>query len=182
MSAAITAPAIHADSHDTHGAVDGHGHGLVDANGEYVGPMFDDHDKQYLKVFAGLVVLTAVEVGLSYSGLKDKKAGLAVPLLVLAFIKFAIVAGFFMHLKFDTPLLRRLFVVGGVLAGFCYTLVLFALGAFGGTPPWVVFPAYGAFALVLLVTWVFRGGSDVDAGHAADGHVEAGGHAVSHGH
>jgi cytochrome c oxidase subunit IV len=168
------APTVHADTH----SIDAHGidsHAVVD--GEF--PLFDDHDKQYLKVFVGLVVLTAIEVYLSYSPLSDKKAGLAVPLLVLAFIKFAIVAGFFMHLKFDTPLLRRLFVGGAVLAGFCYTLVLFALGAFAGTSPWIVFPAYAVFALILLVTWVFRGGKlDSDEHDGGDDHAH--GHAAAH--
>jgi cytochrome c oxidase subunit IV len=170
------APTVHVDTHvDTH-ANDHTDDALVD--GEF--PLFDDHDKQYLKVFAGLVVLTAIEVYLSYSPLSDKKAGLAVPLLVLAFIKFAIVAGFFMHLKFDTPLLRRLFVGGAVLAGFCYTLVLFALGGFGGTSPWIVFTAYGIFSLVLLVTWVFRGGKLDSGDHDADSADDAHGHAAAH--
>ena len=37
-------------------------------------------------------------------------------LMVLAVIKFAMVAAFFMHLKFDSPMLRRLFVTGIILA------------------------------------------------------------------
>jgi caa(3)-type oxidase subunit IV len=143
---------------------------------DYVGPMFDDHDKQYLKVFVGLVALTATEVYLSYSPLKDKKIGLAVPLMLLAAVKFAVVAGFFMHLKFDTALLRRLFVGGAVLAGFCYTGILTALGAFRGTSPWVIFPAYAVFALVMLVTWVFRGdGKDTREHDDHDGHDHAAG-------
>ena len=136
---------------------------------EYTGPMFDEHDKQYLKVFAGLVALTAFEVYLSYSPLADAKAGLALPLMGLALIKFVMVAGFFMHLKFDTPLLRRLFIGGGVLATFCYVMVLAAMGRFSGTSLYAAFGLYGAFAAIVLGVWVFRGNGNGDAvdSHAA---------------
>lgn len=144
---------------------------------EYTGPMFDEHDKQYLKVFAGLVALTALEVYLSYSPLKNAKAGLALPLMGLALIKFIIVAGFFMHLKFDTPLLRRLFIVGGVLASFCYIMVLGAMGRFSGTSLYAAFGIYAAFAATMLGVWVFRGNGDNAEGaedthgsHAATSH------------
>ena len=137
---------------------------------EYNGPMFDEHDKQYLKVFAGLVALTALEVYLSYSPLKDAKAGLALPLMGLALIKFIIVAGFFMHLKFDTPLLRRLFIVGGVLASFCYIMVLGAMGRFSGTSLYAAFGIYAAFAAVMLGVWVFRGNGNEAGEGTEDSH------------
>ena len=144
------------------------------AEAEYTGPMFDEHDKQYFKVFAGLVALTALEVYLSYSPLNDKKAGLALPLMGLALIKFILVAGFFMHLKFDSPLLRRLFIGGGVLATFCYVLVLCAMGRFSGTSLYAALGIYGAFAATMLGTWVFRGnGTDV-------GSVDSDSHAPAH--
>ena len=138
---------------------------------EYTGPMFDEHDKQYLKVFAGLVALTALEVYLSYSPLKDAKAGLALPLMGLALIKFIIVAGFFMHLKFDTPLLRRLFIVGGVLASFCYIMVLGAMGRFSGTSLYAAFGIYAAFAAIMLGVWVFRGNGDETVEGVEDSHA-----------
>ena len=140
------------------------------APAEYDGPAFTDHDKQYLLVALGLGILTAIEVYLSYSPLKDKKAGLALPLLALAAIKFVIVAGFFMHLKFESPLFRRLFVGGAILAGFCYLAVLSAFGVLSGPVHWVI---YIVASIVMLAVWVFRGGG-VDApadGHAADGHA-----------
>lgn len=140
------------------------------ASGEYTGPAFTDHDKQYLLVALGLAVLTGIEVYLSYSPLKDAKAGLALPLLALAAIKFVIVAGFFMHLRFDSPLFRRFFVGGAVLAGFCYLAVLSAFNVLTGPVHWVI---YVVSSIVMLAVWVFRGGG-VDApadGHAADGHA-----------
>ena len=132
-----------------------------DEKGEYIGPAFTAKDKQYLKIFVILLVLTGIEVGLSYTPLESKKAAFALPMLALAGIKFVIVAGFFMHLKFDSPLMRRLFIIGAVLAGFCYTAVLSAVGQFTGAGHWLV---YGAFAATILVVWVFRGNDGVVMG------------------
>jgi caa(3)-type oxidase subunit IV len=131
------------------------------AAGEYVGPAFTAKDKQNFKIFVVLLILTGIEVGLSYTSLESKKAAFALPMLGLAAIKFVIVAGYFMHLKFDSPLMRRLFIIGAVLAGFCYSAVLSAVGQFEGAGHWLV---YGAFSLVLLVVWVFRGDDGVVMG------------------
>ncbi|MGH9036105.1 MAG: cytochrome C oxidase subunit IV family protein [Acidimicrobiia bacterium] len=96
------------------------GHGT----GTHPGP------RQYIGVAAILAVLTAVEVGLYYTDL----AGLALVsiLLGLAAVKFGMVAAYFMHLKFDGRLLRRLFGTGIVLAGGVYTVALFTLGVLVG--------------------------------------------------
>jgi hypothetical protein len=48
-------------------------------------------------------------------------------LLVLAILKFSLVAAFFMHLKFDSPMLRRVFVAGIILAAVVYTVALLTL-------------------------------------------------------
>ena len=132
-----------------------------DQNGEYVGPAFTAKDKQYVKIFVILLVLTGIEVGLSYTPLEDKKALFALPMLALAAIKFIVVAGYFMHLKFDSPLMRRLFIVGAILAVFCYNAVLTAVGQFRGVGHWIVF---GIFSVGLLTTWVFRGDDGVVMG------------------
>jgi cytochrome c oxidase subunit IV len=144
-------------------------------------PLFDDHDKQYLLIALGLAVLTAIEVSISYTSLK--KAALALPLLALAGIKFVIVAGYFMHLKKDSPLFRRLFIMGAVLAGFCYMAVLSAFKQFTGYAHWII---YGVFALGVVTTWaltgVRRGGSDShdDHSHDAHSHDDALDHAHNH--
>ena len=142
-----------------------------DKNGEYIGPAFTAKDKQYVKIFVVLFVLTAIEVALSYTPLESKKAAFALPMLALAAIKFIIVAGYFMHLKFDSPLMRRLFIIGAVLAFFCYNAVLSAVGQFRGLGHWLVF---GIFSAALLAVWVFRGNDGVvmgvdhgDGGNAA---------------
>ncbi len=131
-------------------------------------PLFDAHDKQYLFVALGLACLTAIEVVLSYTKLKH--ASLAMPLLALAAIKFIIVAAFFMHLKLDSPVFRRLFIIGAVLAGFCYVGVLSAVGVFTGFAHWLI---YVGFSFVVLVKWGFGGGSidDAEHEHPADDHM-----------
>ena len=79
----------------------------------------------YVKVAAILAGVTAVEVGLYYTDLSGIRL---VSLLVgLAAIKFGMVAAFFMHLRFDGRLLRRLFVTGIVLAIGVFSVALITL-------------------------------------------------------
>ncbi len=84
----------------------------------------DEHHptaKEYVRIAAALGILTAMEISASYI----EMGGLFVPvLMVLMAIKFLLVAGFFMHLKFDTRLYTRFMAGGLVLAGVLYTVVL----------------------------------------------------------
>ncbi|CAN5777640.1 hypothetical protein BH23ACT5_BH23ACT5_20410 [soil metagenome] len=90
---------------------------------------------QYWKIAALLAVLTAIEVALFYI---DEAFGLGAInvtlLLILALLKFVIVVGWFMHLRFEKPLLNRFFSGGFTLAMILYAVVLLALGivSFGG--------------------------------------------------
>jgi cytochrome c oxidase subunit 4 len=77
---------------------------------------------KYVVIALILAVATAVEVALYYINLADKL--LVALLLGLAFIKFGMVAAYFMHLKFDGRLLRRLFVTGIMLAATVYSIAL----------------------------------------------------------
>jgi cytochrome c oxidase subunit 4 len=80
---------------------------------------------KYVGIAVILAVATGIEVGLYYLDMPDK---LFVALLLgLAFIKFSMVAAYFMHLKFDGRLLRRLFVTGIILAATVYTIALLTL-------------------------------------------------------
>jgi len=80
---------------------------------------------KYVGIAVLLALITALEVGLYYI---DMPAALFVIFLfVLAFLKFTLVAAFFMHLKFDSPMLRRVFITGIILAGVVYTIALFTL-------------------------------------------------------
>jgi caa(3)-type oxidase subunit IV len=130
--------------------------------GEYIGPAFTAKDKKYIKIFALLFVMTAAEVAMSYiPGFDGKKAAFALPMMAVAGTKFAVVAGYFMHLKMDSPLMRRLFIIGAVLAGFCYVAVLNLFGKFTGAGPWLT---YIAVSVVLIAVWVIRGDDGVVKG------------------
>jgi cytochrome c oxidase subunit 4 len=86
---------------------------------------------RYVVVAVVLAVITAIEVALYYTSLSG--VSLVAPLLFLAFIKFAMVAAYFMHLRFDGRLLRRLFVTGIILAMTVYTIALLTLHVLIGT-------------------------------------------------
>ncbi len=86
----------------------------------------DEHhptDTHYVRIAIVLAVMTAVEVGLSYiKGLNG--LALVIPLLVIMALKFGIVALHFMHLKWDSKVLTRLFYAGLLLAVFVYIAAL----------------------------------------------------------
>ncbi|MDQ3756886.1 MAG: cytochrome C oxidase subunit IV family protein [Actinomycetota bacterium] len=82
----------------------------------------------YIRIALILAVLTGVEVGLYYTDFGEKVTNGM--LLVLAGGKFVLVAAYFMHLKFDSRLLRRLFATGFVLAVLVYIAYLMTLGIF----------------------------------------------------
>jgi cytochrome c oxidase subunit 4 len=66
-------------------------------------------DLTYIYVALFLAALTALEVSTYFIDF----GGLHVPLLlVLMTIKFGFVVAYFMHLKFDSKLFRRLFITG----------------------------------------------------------------------
>ena len=90
----------------------------------------DDHptEKKYWVIALILGVITAVEVALSYIDLGNAVA----PLLLIGMVmKFFIVASYFMHLKFDSKMARRLFISGLSLALFCYLGVFMMFRQFG---------------------------------------------------
>ncbi|MEX2228998.1 MAG: cytochrome C oxidase subunit IV family protein [Dehalococcoidia bacterium] len=69
--------------------------------------------RQYVMIGVILTIITAIELWVSYSGLD----AIIIPvLLVLSAVKFAVVVAFFMHLRFDSKMLTRLFVFGLALA------------------------------------------------------------------
>ena len=77
--------------------------------------------RQYLIIFFVLFVLTAVEVGVAY--VRGHKVEVVVTLFALALVKAACVALFFMHLKWETKVLRATVVVPLILP-VLYALVL----------------------------------------------------------
>ncbi len=90
-----------------------------------------DHPTEtaYWQVFAILAVLTAVEVLWSYLPLDG--VALVVPLLAMMVVKFVLVAGWFMHLKYDLSIINGnvftiLFSFGLVTAVLVYIVMIAA--------------------------------------------------------
>jgi cytochrome c oxidase subunit 4 len=84
---------------------------------------------QYWKIAVVLAVLTAIEVGLYYINLEmDLGALNSLLLVILAALKFVIVVGFYMHLRYEKPVASRFFTAGFILACALYTIVLTAMG------------------------------------------------------
>jgi cytochrome c oxidase subunit IV len=85
---------------------------------------------QYWKIAVVLAVLTAVEVAIYYIH-RDFDLGNfnTILLILLAGLKFLIVIGWYMHLRFEKSMLSRFFTAGFVLACALYTIILTALGA-----------------------------------------------------
>ena len=83
--------------------------------------------RTYLKIAALLTSITAVEITIFYmDALKD----ILVPVfLLLSAVKFALVAMFYMHLKFDQRLFSALFVAGLLLASFLIIALMALFGA-----------------------------------------------------
>jgi cytochrome c oxidase subunit 4 len=91
----------------------------------------DAHDHhpgvgQYVEIGAILAMLTAIEVALFYAKLAT---AIVIPtLLFLTAMKFVLVILWFMHLRFDHRVFRRLFFTGIALAAFVFSIVLVVSG------------------------------------------------------
>ena len=84
---------------------------------------------QYVKIAIGLAVLTAIEVALFYVNESLRLGWInTAALLILAFLKFVIVMGWYMHLRFEKTMVSRFFAVGFVLAFTLYAVVLIGFG------------------------------------------------------
>ena len=109
---------------------DGHGHAEHAADHTDGHEAHDDQghpsEKQYIFIALGLAAITAIEVALSYAKFFGNFTNPM--LLFFAMIKFIVVAGYFMHLRFDNKVLRRFFIGGFVLAVFCYVSVMLTFG------------------------------------------------------
>jgi cytochrome c oxidase subunit 4 len=101
---------------------------------------------QYVKVALVLAVATGLEVALYY--IKALPTGVLVSLLLFfAVIKFSLVALWFMHLRFDSHLFRRLFVTGIYLATIVYLIVLVTFEAISPLIFVIILAVMGAIPL-----------------------------------
>jgi cytochrome c oxidase subunit 4 len=98
--------------------------GVIDEPG-HEGLISHPSDLKYIKIALILGVLTAIEVATYWW--EDANTGALIAVLFPIMIgKFAIVAGYFMHLKFDSPLFTRMFVAGLAFAVVVYCIMLTA--------------------------------------------------------
>ena len=98
--------------------------GPVVETGPEEGGTHHDHpgEAKYIKIALILAAITAAEVAFSYW---EAVEGILAPALIaMSVVKFVIVVAYFMHLRFDSRLFRRLFIAGIGLALFCFTAVL----------------------------------------------------------
>jgi len=87
--------------------------------------------KQYIQIALVLALLTAVEIALFYieEGVDAVTTSVTAPaLLLLAAIKFVMVVGWFMHVRYEKPLVSRFFAIGFVIAIALYAIVLSDMG------------------------------------------------------
>jgi cytochrome c oxidase subunit 4 len=79
-------------------------------------PHEHDHpsDLKYVKIALILAAITAVEVGTYFFEMST--TALVAFLFPMMIAKFLIVTAYFMHLKYDNPLFRRVFFFGLILA------------------------------------------------------------------
>src|SRR5262245_59084874 len=81
--------------------------------------------KTYIQVAVVLAIITALEVATLYvPGIPNSL--LVTSLLVMSAVKFFLVVGFFIHLKYDSPIMRSLFV-GPLIIAILIILAVMAL-------------------------------------------------------
>lgn len=104
---------VAADPHSEHNT--GHSTGPHEGfSAEEPGAHHGPSDATFVKIALFLALVTAFEVWLSYT---DIFGWAFMPLLLISMlVKFFVVVLYFMHLKFDNPLFRRLFWLGLFLA------------------------------------------------------------------
>jgi len=105
--------------------------------------------RQYVMVAIALAVATGIEVAWYYANVPHPL--FVALLLVLSFLKFSLVVLWFMHLRFDSRIFRRLFATGLALALSVYLIVLVIFGALKA--PWLLIVAF--FLIVVPVTAFF---------------------------
>jgi len=103
-------------------------HSMIDQTGAATPAVTEDHDghgpsdRHYVNIAILLAVITGIEVAVYYLDLPS--VALLVVLFILMAIKFFTVASQFMHLKFDSAILSRIFYGGLILAVIVYMIAL----------------------------------------------------------
>ena len=107
---------------DPHAADDhGSGHPLDHQGQGHDEQVHDVPDSTYIKIAIALMILTGAEIAVSYSDIGKFMVPI---LLIMMAVKFFTVVLYFMHLKYDNVLFKRLFYSGLFLALFVYLVAL----------------------------------------------------------
>jgi cytochrome c oxidase subunit 4 len=104
----------HGGGHASTGAHTGGGHATL---------------KTYINVAIVLAIITAIEVATLYvPGIPN--GILVTSLLLMSIVKFILVVGFFMHLKYDAAVMRAMFVGPLIIAILIILAIMALFGAF----------------------------------------------------
>jgi len=86
--------------------------------------------RQYVQIALALAVVTGIEVGLFYLDHAVDMGGWDAPLLLLlSALKFVVVVGWYMHIRYEKAAVSRFFSAGFVMAILVYAVVLTTMGA-----------------------------------------------------
>lgn len=121
-----TSDVTHAPPEEEHAELAANEHAL-----EHHGPT----DRQYVIVALILGLITAFETFTYFKSVLDWGVVLMPMLLALMGVKFYLIAAYFMHLKYDRKILRRVFLTGIVLALSVYLIALTAFKLFSDEVP-----------------------------------------------
>ena len=125
-------------------------------------------DWVYVKVAGVLAVMTAIEVFMHFESVHQlSDTMITLILVVLMVLKFAIVAAYFMHLKYDNAWFTKMLAAGLVLAFPVYMVMAYAMGFLEGWN-WIAKVALLAVPPIIAAIWLFfawRGG-DVEGAAA----------------
>ncbi len=99
----------------------------TDAAVEHAGEHNHPGPRQYVMIAVILVVITGIEVGMSYLDGHMNSTALIAMLLGAAAVKFVLVVAWFMHLKTDSKILRRFFIMGFFGATLLFFIIMLVL-------------------------------------------------------
>jgi caa(3)-type oxidase subunit IV len=85
---------------------------------------------KYVMIAVVLVIITAVEIAVSYLEGSIPDSLIIVLLMVMMVVKFGAVASWYMHLRTDKPIFQRFFILGVTAPIVLYAVVLASLHAF----------------------------------------------------
>ena len=89
----------------------------------------ENHRPNYILIFGALFILTLIEVGIALTGIAASVQ--VVVLLALAFAKALLVALYYMHLKFEGPIIRVIAAVPVLLVLIVIMIPIFDVWIFG---------------------------------------------------